>query len=99
MFTGIVQRKAKVSALEDHEQFRRLTLSVPSSALEGLEIGASIAVNGCCLTVTAFNTDNEQGWVRFDIIDETLRLTNLGALVVDDWVNFERSLTFGAEQI
>lgn len=101
MFTGIVQRKVKISAVEENEQFRRLTLAVPSVGLAALEIGASIAINGCCLTVTAFNATPDatetDGWVRFDVIDETLRLTNLGQLQVGDVVNFERSLTFGSE--
>lgn len=97
MFTGIVQAKVKVKEISDQEQFRRLTLEVPVHLLQNLERGASIAVNGTCLTATEFNLLEPLGWVSFDVIDETLTKTNLGALTIGSWVNFERSLTFGRE--
>lgn len=96
MFTGIVQAKVKVSEISDQEQFCRLTLAVPAHLLQSLERGASISVNGTCLTATEFSL-SEPGWVSFDVIDETLSKTNLGALNAGSWVNFERSLTFGRE--
>jgi riboflavin synthase len=96
MFTGIVQAKVKVSEISDQEQFRRLTLEVAVQLLQNLERGASISVNGTCLTATEFSL-SEPGWVSFDVIDETLSKTNLGALQAGSWVNFERSLTFGRE--
>lgn len=92
MFTGIVQGKATVSALLDKEGLRQLTLHMPDP-LENLREGASIAVNGTCLTVIAF----KQQAVTFDIIAETLKLTNLGELQVGSEVNVERSLRFGDE--
>lgn len=97
MFTGIVQAKVKVKEISDQEQFRRLTLEVPVHLLQNLERGASIAVNGTCLTATEFSLLEPLGWVSFDVIDETLTKTNLGALTIGSWVNFERSLTFGRE--
>ena len=97
MFTGIVQSKAKVVEVTDRPGFRTLTLSVAPQFLQQLQQGASIAINGCCLTVTAFNAEPSNSWVRFDLIDETLRLTNLGQLNAGDAVNFERSLTLGSE--
>ncbi|MGX5914037.1 riboflavin synthase subunit alpha [Aliidiomarina sp. Khilg15.8] len=97
MFTGIVQTQAKVSAVDEKDQFRQLVLSSPVRYLQNLEIGASIAINGCCLTVTGFEEQGEEGLVRFDVIDETLRLTNLGLLEPGALVNFERSLTVGRE--
>lgn len=97
MFTGIVQAKAQVNAVVDREQFRQLIIALPTHYLAGLETGASIAINGCCLTVTEFNNQSEPGTVKFDVIDETLRLTNLGSLKAGDAVNFERSLTMGTE--
>lgn len=97
MFTGIVQAQAKVSAIEEKEQFRQLELMLPARFLHNLEIGASIAINGCCLTVTGFEEQGADGVVRFDVIDETLRLTNLGQLKRGSLVNFERSLTVGRE--
>lgn len=95
MFTGIVQTLAKVHDTTEYQQRRQLTLQVEPHHLEGLELGASIAVNGCCLTVAWF--DHPAGLVRFDVIDETLRLTNLGGLTPGARVNFERSLTLGQE--
>lgn len=93
MFTGIVQTQAEVIAIEQREQFRQLQLRVASKFLSQLDIGASIAINGCCLTVVKFSTDT----VSFDVIDETLRLTNLGDLQIGSVVNFERSLKVGDE--
>lgn len=101
MFTGIVQTQALVDAIEvklnAQDEFRHLRLKVNPKYLQNLEIGASIAINGCCLTVVEFYETEQQGFAHFDVIDETLRLTNLGALNVGDKVNFERSLTVGRE--
>ena len=93
MFTGIVQCQAAVVAIENKTEFRRLTVQVEPRFLDRLEIGASIAINGTCLTAVQFNTNT----VQFDVIDETLRLTNLGELEVGSEVNFERSLKVGDE--
>lgn len=93
MFTGIVQTQAQISHISERQNFRQLTLQVAPEHLRALTIGASIAINGCCLTVVQFSTEQ----VQFDVIDETLRLTNLGQLRVGDWVNFERSLKVGDE--
>jgi len=97
MFTGIVQAKVKVKEISDRELFRRLTLAVPVQLLQNLERGASISINGTCLTATDFSQTEPLGWVSFDVIDETLIKTNLGALTSGSLVNFERSLTFGRE--
>ncbi|MFU8783791.1 riboflavin synthase subunit alpha [Aliidiomarina sp.] len=97
MFTGIIQTKAAVNTIIDQGEFRQLELRVASEFLQGIETGASIAINGCCLTVVSFAHGPEQALVRFDVIDETLRLTNIGLLEQGDLVNFERSLTFGSE--
>ena len=97
MFTGIVQTQAIVDQIQDRAGFRQLQLKVAAVYLAALEKGASIAINGTCLTAVEFSTDNQVGLVRFDVIDETLRLTNLGLLQAGDNVNFERSLTLGKE--
>lgn len=99
MFTGIVQTKATVIAFEGDDSFRKITLSVASEYLEKLNIGASIAINGVCLTVTQFEAhiNDVVGQVQFDVIDETLLKTNLRELQVGYKVNFERSMTFGTE--
>ncbi len=93
MFTGIVQTQAIVAELADKNNFRQLTLEVAPQYLTQLETGASIAINGCCLTVVSFTETH----VSFDIIDETLALTNLGDLTIGSEVNFERSLKVGDE--
>mgnify|MGYP000674804005 CR=1 FL=1 len=99
MFTGIVQTKATVIAFDGNDSFRTITLSVANDYLEKLNIGASIAINGVCLTVTKFEShiSDVVGQVQFDIIDETLNKTNLRDIQVGEKVNFERSMTFGTE--
>ncbi|CAK9885195.1 MAG: Riboflavin synthase [Candidatus Erwinia impunctatus] len=93
MFTGIVQGTAEVLEIETHPNFRRHTLRLPVELLPDLIPGASVAHNGCCLTVTEIEGDS----VSFDLIKETLRLTNLGELVVGDSVNVERAAKFSDE--
>lgn len=97
MFTGIVQVLGKITKITKKNNFRSLEVTLPSEYLANVELGASIAINGCCLTVTAFENSEAIGQVYFDVIDETLRLTNLGALQEGDQVNVERSLKFGDE--
>jgi len=87
MFTGLVQATGKVQAIE--AQASGVTrLSIESALLASTELGASIAVNGCCLTVTEVHG----AIARFDLLAETLRLTNLGDLKVGAVVNLEPSL-------
>lgn len=93
MFTGIVQGTAKVVAIEKKEKFQTHTLVLDGVLSQGLEIGASVAHNGCCLTVTKI--DGER--VDFDLMQATLALTNLGDLDVGDRVNIERAAKFGDE--
>ena len=98
MFTGIVQTQAVVVDATNQGGVLRLALQVEQQYAENLNIGASIAINGCCLTVVKFASDTQGCCViNFDVIDETLKLTNLGKLAVNDKVNFERSVTFGTE--
>ena len=94
MFTGIVQCQAEVVVIDRSHQTARLQLgNLPPEALADLNIGASVAINGCCLTVTAFGNDQ----VAFDLIDETLSRTNLGELSPGARVNLERALKLGDE--
>ena len=60
---------------------------------EHLQIGASVANNGCCLTITQIDGDT----VSFDLMKETLEKTNLGRLKTGDAVNLERAARFGDE--
>ena len=91
MFTGIVQGTAKVVDIEQKESIRTILIDLPN--VELLEIGASVSIDGVCLTATEIN----DGIVSFDIIQETLSRSTLGDLEVGGVVNFERSLKFGDE--
>lgn len=93
MFTGIVQGMAKVVAIDKKDKFQTHTIELEPLLLKGITIGASIAHNGCCLTVTQIN-DN---CVSFDLMQETLKLTNLGELSIGSMVNIERAAKFGDE--
>jgi riboflavin synthase len=93
MFTGIVQGVAQVAALEDHSGLRRLRLAFAPGFDSGLQVGASVAVDGVCLTVTALHT----GAADFDAMQQTLALTALGTLRVGGAVNVERAARQGAE--
>lgn len=92
MFTGIVQHVGEVRAVGGSADVRTLTVHLGALA-EGLALGASVAVNGTCLTVVAI----AEGDVRFDVVAETLAATNLGDLGVGDQVNIERSFRVGDE--
>ncbi|MBY6095199.1 riboflavin synthase subunit alpha [Ferrimonas balearica] len=93
MFTGIVTTTAPIVAIEERDQLRTLVVALEDRERENLEIGASVANNGVCLTVTKLE-DNK---VFFDVMEETLRLTNLEFVEVGSRVNIERSLVFGKE--
>lgn len=95
MFTGIVQGQAILSEKNGDEKLSRLTFRFPRSSLNQIQEGASIAINGTCLTVTTFN--EKESIACFDAIQETLRLTNLGSLNIGDSANFERAAKFGDE--
>jgi riboflavin synthase len=92
MFTGIVQGMRKVLVVEDLQGVRRLRIQLENLA-EKLQHGASVAVNGVCLTVVRLEKD----WAEFEIIQETLNKSNLGVLKVGDLVDIERACNFGDE--
>ncbi|MFN8037948.1 MAG: riboflavin synthase [Acidimicrobiales bacterium] len=81
MFTGIVEELGEVASREGAKLRVRA-----STVLEGSGLGASIAVNGCCLTLV----DSGEGWWEADVSDETYARTNLGDLQPGDPVNLER---------
>ena len=94
MFTGIVQGMGRVVSIEQPAaDFRTHTVELPEDMAGGLQTGASVAHNGCCLTVT--ETDGRTA--RFDLMAETLDKTNLGRLKAGDLVNLERAARFGDE--
>ncbi len=92
MFTGIVQALLPIQAVEHEADITRLTLDM-GGLTDGLSLGASVAINGTCLTVTKV----DQASVTFDVIMETRRTTNLGDVQTGDLVNVERSFKVGDE--
>ncbi len=110
LFTGIVQGKAQVQSISslgskvaewdgDTYDMRTFKVAFPKNSGYGdmstVSIGASIALNGTCLTVT--ETDLAGNTATFDVIEETLKRTNLGSLREGSVVNFERSARVGDE--
>lgn len=93
MFTGIVRGKGIVERVSDRPNLRTIEVALPLGSDEGLEVGASIAVDGVCLTVTS----TAGGRVEFDIMGESLARTTLGSLHVGAMVNIERAARDGAE--
>jgi riboflavin synthase len=88
MFTGLVEETGTAEALRRRQGASRLVLQAARLAAECRE-GESIAVNGCCLTLAA---PPAQGRLEFDLLEETLRRTNLGRLEPGWPVNLERAL-------
>lgn len=93
MFTGIVQGTAPVVSIDEKSNFRTHVVKFPQALLPDLELGASVAHNGCCLTVTKVEGD----LVSFDLMKETLRITNLGDVTIGSVVNLERAAKFNDE--
>jgi riboflavin synthase len=92
VFTGIIENLGEVLSLERRGNCGKLTIRAGGLAA-GVELGESVAVNGCCLTVaeTAAGADT----ISFDLLAETLRVTALGDLEQGDAVNLERALRAG----
>lgn len=93
MFTGIVQAKAVVAAIEELNSILRYAVTFPSECLTGLQQGASVAIDGVCQTVVAIEHDR----VWFEAIEETLNRTTLDRMRVGRCVNLERSARYGDE--
>ncbi|MFO1439199.1 MAG: riboflavin synthase [Verrucomicrobiaceae bacterium] len=92
MFTGLVETTGKILSLEPRGESARLIVEAASIAPQ-LELGESVAVNGCCLTVTQIDT--AAGTFAFDLLMQTLRVTSLGDLQTDSLVNLERAMRLG----
>jgi riboflavin synthase len=90
VFTGLVEELATVRVVTPNATGARLEIGA-TTVLDDAVLGASIAVNGCCLTVIDFGgVELGDGWWAADAVEETLRRTCLGALVAGDRVNLER---------
>lgn len=88
MFTGIVEELGTVAAVEDQGDAIRLGIRA-TTVLDDVHLGDSIAVNGCCLTVTTVEADT---WTA-DVMQETLDKTSLAGVRPGDRVNLERAVT------
>ena len=94
MFTGIVQGCATVQALIDNPGLRRITLGFAPGFAQDLAAGASVAVDGVCLTVSTMRGDDV---AEFDVMQQSLSVTTLGRLQRGSRVNVERATRAGGE--
>jgi riboflavin synthase len=90
MFTGLVETMGQVSEARHAPPGLRLVIAAPSIAVR-VQIGASVSVAGCCLTVV----ERDEGHLQFDLGAETLQRTTLGRRRAGELVNLERSLCLG----
>lgn len=93
MFTGIVKGALAVKKVRVQPQLASFVFDFTEELLSGLEVGASVALDGVCMTVTSIDGFE----VSFDAMQETLNLTTLGFLAEGDLVNIERSFRQDAE--
>ena len=93
MFTGIVEGIATLQSTSKLEGYADWEVEFPVGALDGIEIGASVSLEGVCLTVTSVSGLR----ASFQIIEETLARSTLGGFKPQDTLNYERSLTYGKE--
>ena len=90
MFNGVIEELGRVRKISQRSNLTVLEIKA-QRVLEGTKIGDSIAVNGACLTVIK----KEKEALSFEVMPQTLKITNLGLLKVSDKVNLERSLKIG----
>ncbi|MGB7343868.1 MAG: riboflavin synthase [Pirellulaceae bacterium] len=90
MFTGLVETMGTLAQIADYPPGKRFTIDAGVAA-DCAEMGDSICINGCCLTVVGI----DGGKLDFEAGEETLSRTNLGELVIGSKVNLERSLAVG----
>ena len=93
MFTGIVQEIGEIKECNKTSSGKTIEVLATNSFTENLKKGASVSVNGVCLTAVS----SSNGYMIFDVIKETLRITNLDDIQVGNMVNLERSLRYGDE--
>ncbi|MGX9742370.1 riboflavin synthase subunit alpha [Pseudocitrobacter corydidari] len=94
MFTGIVQDTARICNINDHEGLRTFVIEFPAGFCHGLKVGASVSVDGVCLTVTEIVSPTK---TKFDVVLQSLRITTLSRHLEGQIVNVERAARDGAE--
>lgn len=90
MFTGLVEERGVIAGLERRAESARISFIAPT-VRDGLRVGDSVAVNGCCLTAVVTGPDG----FAVEAVAETLRRTTIGALEPGDEVNLERAMRLG----
>ena len=93
MFTGIIEATGTVLSITATKDGGRVTLRIQGFPVSELTEGESIAVNGCCLTATDLHA--EANTVSFDLLSQTMKVTNLGDLEEGSTVNLERAMVLG----
>ena len=93
MFSGIVEGTGIITDIEERSEHIHWKVQLPKGSEEGLEIGASVSLDGVCLTATNI----EDRIIGFDLIQETLQRTTLSERKIGDTVNIERALRYGEE--
>ena len=93
MFSGIVEGKGVIITIQEQTEHFHWEVQLPEGTEEGLDIGASVSLDGVCLTVTNI----EKNIVGFDLIQETLQRSTLSERKEGDLVNVERALRYGEE--
>lgn len=94
MFTGIVQGAGIIKVIHNHGTLKTFVIEFPIGFCNGLAIGASVSIDGVCLTVTKILSDVS---ASFDVMMQTLNITTLGMYQTGQRVNVERSAKDGAE--
>lgn len=94
MFTGIVQGMGTLDSIRDHDGLRTCEIEFPEHFCDGLEIGASVSIDGVCLTVTKIVSPTR---ASFDVMLQSLNITTLGLYAQGSRVNVERAAKDGAE--
>jgi len=94
MFTGIIEETGRVESIQPRGKASRLTLTIRKTG-QGLKVGDSLAVNGCCLTVGEIASKGRTKVAQFDLLNETWDLTNIQFCRSGSLVNLERSLEAG----
>ena len=93
MFSGIVEGTGIITDIEERSEHIHWKVQLPKGSEEGLGIGASVSLDGVCLTATNI----EDRIIGFDLIQETLQRTTLNERKIGDTVNIERALRYGEE--
>jgi len=96
MFTGIIEETGTVEHIEPAAKSIALTIRARATG-RGLKVGASVAVNGCCLTAVKITAHGRSRLIRFDLLRESWRRTNFQFTKTGALVNLERSLRAGSE--